>query len=270
MMRQYQAHQGFHGLGAAVIPSYDKQIIIMQAAVLPVTAAQRVRLSDTVVDQLLSALGEGRLVPGSELPAESELARSFGVSKTVVREALGRLAVMGVVHIQQGRPTAVCMPSAAPLTALLDLTLRLRPDGVCQAVELRRALETEIAGLAAENATPLDIEELRMLIERMREHAEGLDTWVEADYAFHRKLAEISGNELMRFLMQAIEKPARSVMRRLTERHEMRDAQASLARHGAIVEAIAAHDPMAARAAMHLHFDASRRIVDAIIKETTA
>ena len=242
----------------------------MQAAVLPVTAAQRVRLSDTVVDQLLSALGEGRLAPDAELPAESELARSFGVSKTVVREALGRLAVMGVVHIQQGRPTTVCMPSAAPLTALLDLTLRLRPDGVRQAIELRRALETEIAGLAAENATPRDIDELRALLGRMREHLDGIDTWVEADYAFHRKLGEISGNELMRFLMQAIEKPAREAMRRLQVRREMRDAQATLARHVAIVDAIAAHNPMAAKAAMHVHFDASRKIVDTIIKETTA
>jgi len=237
---------------------------------LPVTAAQRVRLSDTVVDQLLSAIGEGRLAPGSELPAESELARSFGVSKTVVREALGRLAVMGVVHIQQGRPTTVCMPSAAPLTALLDLTLRLRPDGVRQAMELRRALESEIAGLAAENATAQDIVNLRGLLGRMREHLDGIDTWVEADYAFHQKLGEISGNELMRFLMQAIEKPAREAMRRLQVRREMRDVQATLARHVAIVDAIAAHDPMAAKAAMHMHFDASRKIVDTIIKETTA
>jgi len=240
------------------------------ASPLPVTAAQRVRLSDTVVDQLLSAIGEGRLVPGSELPAESELARSFGVSKTVVREALGRLAVMGVVHIQQGRPTTVCMPSAAPLTALLDLTLRLRPDGVRQAMELRRALESEIAGLAAENATAQDIANLRGLLGRMREHLDGIDTWVEADYAFHQKLGEISGNELMRFLMQAIEKPAREAMRRLQVRREMRDVQATLARHVAIVDAIAAHDPMAAKAAMHMHFDASRKIVDTIIKETTA
>jgi GntR family transcriptional repressor for pyruvate dehydrogenase complex len=266
---QCAASKGFLGESRFDNHSYDKQIIIMQAAVLPVTAAQRVRLSDTVVDQLLSALGEGRLAPGAELPAESELARSFGVSKTVVREALGRLAVMGVVHIQQGRPTTVCMPSAAPLTALLDLTLRLRPDGVRQAIELRRALETEIAGLAAENATPHDIDELHALLGRMREHAEGLDTWVEADYAFHRKLAEISGNELMHFLMQAIEKPAREAMRRLTERREMRNAPATLARHVAIVEAIAARDPTAAKAAMHVHFDASRRIVHAIIKETT-
>jgi GntR family transcriptional repressor for pyruvate dehydrogenase complex len=229
-----------------------------------------VRLSDTVVDQLLSAIGEGRLAPGSELPAESELARSFGVSKTVVREALGRLAVMGVVHIQQGRPTTVCMPSAAPLTALLDLTLRLRPDGVRQAMELRRALESEIAGLAAENATAQDIVNLRGLLGRMREHLDGIDTWVEADYAFHQKLGEISGNELMRFLMQAIEKPAREAMRRLQVRREMRDVQATLARHVAIVDAIAAHDPMAAKAAMHMHFDASRKIVDTIIKETTA
>jgi len=234
---------------------------------LPVTAAQRVRLSDTVVEQLLSALGEGRLVPGSELPAESELARSFGVSKTVVREALGRLAVMGVVSIQQGRPSTVCMPSAAPLTALLDLTLRLRPDGLRQAIELRRALETEIAGLAAENATAADIDELRGLIERMREHLEGIDTWVEADYAFHQKLGEMSGNELMRFLMQAIAKPAREAMRRLQVRREMRDARATLARHVAIVDAVAARDPAAAKAAMQVHFDASRKIVDVITRE---
>lgn len=224
-------------------------------------AAPRQRLSDHVVGQLMEAIATGRLPPGTELPAEAELGQRFGVSKTVVREALSRLAAMGAVLIQQGRPTTVLPPSAAPLSTFFDRAIRSRAEGLREAIELRRAIETEIAALAAQRASAEDIAAICTLVGRMRRLRDTVEPWVEADLAFHLALARAAGNALMLFLMEALAAPARHVMRLLQEQRELRDTRRTLARHERILEAIRSRDPEAARRAMHAHFDASRDLV---------
>lgn len=229
---------------------------------LEVVAAPRQRLSDHVVGQLLEGITTGRLAPGEELPPEAALARRFGVSKTVVREALGQLAAMGAVLIQQGRPTTVLPPSAAPLAAFFDRAIRSRPEGLREAIELRRAIETEIGALAAERAGAADVEALAAQVATMRAVRDTVDPWVEADLAFHLALARAAGNALMLFLMEALAPAAKHVMRLMQERRELRDARRTLARHERILAAIRSRDPQAARQALHAHFDASRALVD--------
>jgi GntR family transcriptional repressor for pyruvate dehydrogenase complex len=232
--------------------------------VLEVVAAPRQRLSDHLVGQLLEGIATGRLAPGEELPPEAALAHRFGVSKTVVREALGQLAAMGAVLIQQGRPTTVLPPSAAPLATFFDRAIRSRPEGLREAIELRRAIETEIGALAAVRATEADITALAALMATMRAERDTVDPWVEADLAFHLALARAAGNALMLFLMEALAPAAKHVMRLMQERRELRDARRTLARHERILAAIRKRDPDAARLALHAHFDASRDLVAAI------
>jgi GntR family transcriptional repressor for pyruvate dehydrogenase complex len=231
---------------------------------LEVVAAPRQRLSDHVVGQLLEGIATGRLAPGEELPPEATLAQRFGVSKTVVREALGQLAAMGAVLIQQGRPTTVLAPSAAPLATFFDRAIRSRPEGLREAIELRRAIETEIGALAAMRASEADIAALAAEVETMRGVRDTVDPWVRADLAFHLALARASGNALMLFLMEALAPAARHVMRLMQRRRELRDARRTLARHERILAAIRERDPEAARQALHAHFDASRELVAAI------
>ena len=72
---------------------------------LNVVTPRRIRLSDSVCAQIIERISSGTLAPGSSLPSEIELARTFEVSKSVVREALGRLATIDAVDIRQGKPT---------------------------------------------------------------------------------------------------------------------------------------------------------------------
>jgi GntR family transcriptional repressor for pyruvate dehydrogenase complex len=234
------------------------------ADALDLVAAPRQRLSDHVVGQLLEGIATGRLAPGEELPPEAALAQRFGVSKTVVREALGQLAAMGAVLIQQGRPTTVLPPSAAPLATFFDRAIRSRPEGLREAIELRRAIETEIGALAAVRAAAADIETLAALVATMRSVRDTVDPWVEADLAFHLALARAAGNALMLFLMEALAPAAKHVMRLMQDRRDLRDARRTLARHERILAAIRKQDPDAARLALHAHFDASRDLIEAI------
>lgn len=231
---------------------------------IEVVAAPRQRLSDHVVGQLLEGIATGRLAPGKELPPEAALAQRFGVSKTVVREALGQLAALGAVLIQQGRPTTVLPPSAAPLATFFDRAIRSRPEGLREAIELRRAIETEIGALAAMRASEEDVAALGAQVAAMRTVRDTVDPWIEADLAFHLALARASGNALMLFLMEALAPAARHVMRLMQKRHELRDARRTLARHEAILAAIRGRDADGARQALHAHFDASRALIDMI------
>ena len=230
-------------------------------------AAERVRLSDHVTQELTRMLAAGRLKPGDVLPSESELARRFGVSKPVVREALNRLAARGVVVIQQGKQTSVTALSSVPLAGYFELAVRLADDGLREAIQLRSVLEPEIAALAAARIEDDELDALGVLVERLRALVETQDPWVEADLEFHLAIARASGNRLMQFLMEALAGTIRENIRLLQRQRDLRDARATLRRHVAIYEALRARDPSAARAAMQKHFSSQRRVVEAILRD---
>ena len=115
------------------------------------------RLGDAVIQRITQAIHEGRLKPGDSLPSEARIAASFGVSKPIAREAIRQLAAMGVVHIQQGKPTRVQALDAAPLDRFFRPGVKLdfsdRPAGhVVGAAEV----EAELARIG-HALQPLDI-----------------------------------------------------------------------------------------------------------------
>jgi GntR family transcriptional regulator, transcriptional repressor for pyruvate dehydrogenase complex len=230
-------------------------------------AAERVRLSDRVTEELTRMLAAGRLKPGDVLPSESELARRFGVSKPVVREALNRLSARGVVVVQQGKQTSVAALSSVPLASYFELAVRLADDGLREAIQLRSVLEPEIAALAAARIDDDALDALAALIERLKALVETQDPWVEADLEFHLAIARASGNRIMQFLMEALAGTIRENIRLLQRQRDLRDARATLRRHLAIYEALRARDPAAARAAMQKHFASQRRVVEAILRD---
>ena len=83
------------------------------------------------------------------MPSESALADRYNVSKPVIREALTQLAAFGMVKIRQGRPAQVLGVNAAPLAEFIRLAMVASGQGLREAVELRQALETRIARIAA-------------------------------------------------------------------------------------------------------------------------
>ena len=117
------------------------------------------RLSDQVADQLAAEIRRGGLAPGDRLPTEARLVEQFGVSRTVVREAVSRLKSLGLVDSRQGSGVFVRQPSSfAPLN--FEAQHAASQEAVIQMVEVRRALEAEVAALAAQRRSAADMQRI--------------------------------------------------------------------------------------------------------------
>lgn len=221
------------------------------------------RLGDAVIQRITQAIHEGRLKPGDSLPSEARIAASFGVSKPIAREAIRQLAAMGVVHIQQGKPTRVQALDAAPLDRFYRFAVRGRRNGLTEAVELRRILEPPIAAHSAERRSAEDIEKLDLILARMEDALGNVPRWIEADLDFHEAVAASSGNRLLDFQIRGLRPVIREVMEIFNSREARRpeDWQRTFERHVRVVEAIRSGDPAAASAAMNKHFEAAEAAI---------
>jgi GntR family transcriptional repressor for pyruvate dehydrogenase complex len=240
------------------------------ALLRPVRAATIARplVAERLSDQLAALLGDqiasGALNPGDRLPTEQQLALAHGVSRTVVREAVHQLKSRQLVVSRQGSGVFV---AAAPLNQALafDPAVLGSLQAVVHVVEVRRVLEGEMAALAAERATRAQVATMRRALKAIdAAAASGLDGVAE-DMAFHRTIGEATGNPQFRLLLGFLEQYLREAMRvtRGNEARRLDFMDAVRLEHLAIVEAIAARDPVAARHRAREHLaHGERRLVE--------
>lgn len=220
------------------------------------------RLSEQLADALTASISDGQFEVGQRLPTEGQLTERFSVSRTVVREALSRLKMLGLIESRQGSGAYV-MQRLSTLKTQLVLTPDGSIDAVMQMVEVRRALEAESAGLAASRRTAQDIRHIKSaLLKLERAVAEGGDGVLQ-DVAFHSAIATAAGNPFLlatlaylnQFLLDATR------VTRANEAIRADFAQQVLSEHDLIVKAIVAGDSDAARDAGAAHMvNAARRI----------
>jgi GntR family transcriptional repressor for pyruvate dehydrogenase complex len=217
---------------------------------------KRKSLVDTVVERIRAVIVEGQLRPGDRLPTETEFAKQLQVSRTVLREAVGRLEMLGLVTVRGSRGMFVSEPGGL-LNGfnLVRSALLLSPRELVKFTEFRRALECEAARCAAERATPADVDELQSLCEEIRRADLPAHEAFALDFRFHQKLAQLTGNELMQNVMEVIRE---FVMASIVEGAPVRrrDPEVTYRGHRSIVKAIAAHDADAAEKAMREHMEA--------------
>lgn len=220
------------------------------------------KMPERVTQALLELIRGGTYPPKSRLPSETEMAQQFGVSRTVIREAVSRLKSEGLVESRQG--SGVFVREAGP-----DAPFRIDPavvgsiQQVLQVAELRRGLEAEIAALAAERASAAQVREIRARLRAIDDDVAAGGDGVAADIEFHRSIARATNNPhflaLWDFLGQFL-KGTIKLTRAWEARQEAMRRQV-LDEHRAMVEAIAAKDVEAARAAARRHMEmASHRI----------
>ncbi len=208
------------------------------------------RLSDRVTERIQQLIAERALEPGERLPAERELCEAFGVSRTVIREAIRALVAKGLVVVQPGSGTVVRKPSASMVSDALSLVLRATSDGIRlrDLHEVRWIFEPEIAARAAERRTEDDLRAMREQLERMSpEYAD----WRAADVEFHAALARAAHNPIFRILLNSMQDMLREVRDLAFQLPDTRTT--AIYHHTAIFEAVSAGDSAAARAAMEAH-----------------
>lgn len=209
------------------------------------------RLADKVAGMMLETILARGLRPGNRLPSERELGEQFGVSRTVIREAVRSLAAKGVIEVRSGSGLRVAAVDAANVTESMRLFLRHSSDLDYPKVhEVRTILEVEIARLAAERATDGDIALLTEVCERMEAAIDDVEAAALLDVEFHRAIARSTHNELFLVLLDAIGDALLEIRR---ENLTVGSGAETVALHRRVLERIAAHDPEGARAAMKEH-----------------
>ena len=223
-------------------------------------------LTERVAGALLAKIEEGAFPPGTRLPSENDLAEQFGVSRTVLREAISRLKHEGVVEGRQGSGVFVTEQARVkPLRIEVGSVESL--ESILHIIELRRAIEGEAASQAALKRTSAQMTEIENALKRIdKDDAAGKDG-VAADLAFHSTIAAASGNpfivKTLEFLSQYLETASRVTRandaRRADFLRQLREE------HAAIATAIHKRDPFAARNAAEAHmFNGARRLTEVL------
>lgn len=217
---------------------------------MPIRRIRRRRLPDTVAEQIVTAIRGGEFKAGDRLPPERELAERFGVSRNVVREAVNELRSRGLLVTRQGAGSVVSGRTHKPVSDLLGSVTDGRVENEWKLLELRSALEGDVARLAAEKATSEDIAALEQILDAYDSAGADLGTCVNLDIAFHKRLAEAAHNELFGMVLASLDELLVRTRRAALERSG--SAVAALS-HRDIFEAVKARQAGRAAEAMKRH-----------------
>jgi len=218
---------------------------------------QASRLYEQIVQQIEESILKGEFSEGSQLPAERDLAKQFGVSRTAVREAIKALQEKGLVDAFPGRGTFVTNGTSNSMRRSLDRIIKSgEPDGWAYLVEVREILEPEIAALAALRATDQDLATMQEAIDVMDSAGPDSDAYIEADLDFHLALAEAAANPIVLTLIDSIVGLLREQRMRIFRIEG--GPERGQCHHKHILEAIQRHDAQGARAAMQAHLSQVR------------
>ncbi|HSQ74523.1 MAG TPA: FadR/GntR family transcriptional regulator [Bacteroidota bacterium] len=211
-------------------------------------------LSHSIEEQIEMAIRERKLVPGQKLPTEMELCKTFGVSRTVMREALRVLHSRQLILIQKGKGMFVNAMTAASVTDPMSLYLSLNFDEsyVLDVIHARQAIEPSIAALAAEHRTPEQLISMHDNMRKLEVMVPGSPDLAAIDMEFHMLVARASGNLLMPLVVEPIHRLMPKI--KLTIYGVVHDAkQSALQYHANVLAAIEAQDVNGARQAMTDH-----------------
>jgi DNA-binding FadR family transcriptional regulator len=213
-------------------------------------------LAKAVTAELVQRIVRGQHQPGTALPPEPALCEAFSVSRTVVREAVKILQEKGLVQIRQGAGTVVLPSTTWNMLDELVLAASIAEDPsiaiLDDLVVTRRLLESDMAHVAARQATQDVVDQLRALVDQMDELVDDPVRYIEHDRAFHDAVMRASGNRIARAVIRSLEGQVINTVRYMGK-PERAMCVASNRGHRSIYEHIAAHDPAGAAEAMFTH-----------------
>jgi GntR family transcriptional regulator, transcriptional repressor for pyruvate dehydrogenase complex len=222
---------------------------------MPDSSLQPIRRSplyEEVVERLRAFIDIEELKPGDKLLSERELAQRLGVSRTSVRQALTALRVGGLVEIRHGDGVYLLGPPEDVVPSLADQLLQSHAQ-LPAIMEVREALETQTARLAARRRSEEDLRELRAALDAMAAAIEAGEDGADADQRFHGAIARAARNDLIVGLMDQLADPIDQTRRASLSRPDR--PPRSLAAHHQILDAIERQDEHAAATAMREHLE---------------
>jgi GntR family transcriptional repressor for pyruvate dehydrogenase complex len=216
-------------------------------------AIRKTRIHEEVFSQIHQLIREGRFKARDQLPSERELAETFKVSRTSVREALRALESRGLIVSRNGMGNFVADLPVDSLVGPLAKMLIDEKEALADVFEMRKLIEPHIAALAAERATDRDIAQLKRIVAKQTEAVSQGETGVDADAELHLCISRATQN-------QALQKLVSGLMEMLSRSREesLQTAErrkASIDTHRKIIAAIEKHDGIKARNEMKFHIE---------------
>jgi DNA-binding FadR family transcriptional regulator len=211
--------------------------------------AHEPRLYRVVADRIQELIRNENIAAGERLPSERDLATKLSVSRASLREALIALELGGVIEVRGGSgvyvselPEPAALPEAGP--------------GPFEVLSARRLIESEIAAIAARVATDSAIDAILQAVVEMEKHHADYSSNEQADRNFHLAIARATGNSALVGSLNYLWDQRGRLWHKLKEHFQTEELrQETLKDHRRILEAIAAHDPAAARKAMRAHLE---------------
>ena len=232
----------------------------------------RLRRADGVFQQLRLGILGGALTRGERLPNERDLADSFEVNRTSVREAVKRLEYLGLVEVRHGHGTFVKGVADSSSLEVIEALLRdprtVTLDLLRQILEFRRHITLQVVELAARNRSDEQLERARLLLSKEQDEGINPARALTLDVEFNRLLGEATGNLMYQLVSNLFTK----LIHRLGPFYynESRDFSRSLETHRQLLEALEARDPQGARCVLERMLDYSESSIVAEIERLDA
>jgi GntR family transcriptional repressor for pyruvate dehydrogenase complex len=211
------------------------------------------KLSDQISDFFISEIENGSLQPGDLLPSEAELSDQFKVSRTVIREALGRLKYDGLLESSQGSRSKVAEDSANRVFRMNRLEASNLSE-ISFLYEFRSILESEAAALAAKRRTDGDLKEMQRIIEVLNQASAERHDGTAENVNFHKKITDASKNPYLSDFMKFLGSKIRDLVQADRDSSQQVGLPPEVQKeHIAIFESISQKDSEKAREAVKTH-----------------
>jgi GntR family transcriptional repressor for pyruvate dehydrogenase complex len=225
----------------------------------------RVNLYEQIADRLEDWILANGFEGEEKLPSEQALADEFNVSRNVIREALKLLKERGLVDSRNGTGSYITKPEATNLSDVISRMVAMDNIDYKSIYEVRIILETAACKKAAQLVTPMQLQEMEELLEKMKDRSLTVQERREMDFAFHAAIAHATGNPLLEVMVKAM----KNVFIRMIEKGIFLEGgiDDAIMRHGNILDALKEHDPIMAEDAMHDHLSFSRKNVERYLQK---
>ena len=225
------------------------------------------KLSGQVAGQITNLIVSGVLIPGDKLPAERELCEKFGVSRTVIREAISILKAKGLIESNGRNGTSVRALRGEDVAHSIGMliTLQGHPATVDDLMEVRRALEMQTARLAAERANSEDLAWMQEILKKMEESEHDPVTYPEYDLQFHFALASATHNPLFKILLDPLTDALLEGIKLASQLPGVPEEGYDF--HRRILKKVIEHDGRGASQEMYAHLCQSQRVTSEGLKE---
>ncbi len=223
---------------------------------MPFQSIEPRRLYRQIADQIRTLIGSGEFPAGARLPPERDLAKQLGVSRPSVREALIALEVEGLVDVRIGSGIYVLGPATAAAGGNGSEVVHAEA-GPFELLRARYVIESECAALAAKSAKKANVGAMEEALDQMQREMGGERQPVAGDRLFHLRIAEATGNGALVAVVKMLWEERTGPLYKQLEHHYDSPAlwKAAMDEHRAVLRAIVAKDPAAARAAMQRHLN---------------